>query len=135
MGMFNVVSTVTFATGIASAGIKGAIWLSGKQGGKSLIGRAGTSVAKGSKSFVEFSSKTGISKGGQKVFSHQARFPKINLNMRLDRGYRAPYKNTTSLYLGKPYNGFNTHINIQKPGTFNYHIPLNPLKWKYYNIP
>ncbi|MFO7862488.1 MAG: hypothetical protein R6U85_00670 [Salinivirgaceae bacterium] len=92
-------------------------------------------AAKGSKSFVQFSSKTGISKGGQKVFSHQARFSKPNLNARLDRGFRAPFKNTTSPYLGKPYNGFNTHINIQKPGSFNYHFPLNPLKWKYYNIP
>lgn len=99
----------------------------------------GTSVeaiaAKESKSFVQFSSKTGITKGGQSVFSYQARFPKPNLNIRLDRGFRAPFKNTTSPYLGKPYNGFNTHINIQKPGSFNYHFPINPLKWKYYNIP
>ena len=95
-----------------------------------------TRAVKGSKPFVQFSSKAGISKGGQRVFSHQARFPKSNLNIRLDRGFRSPLKGTSKFpYLGKPYNGFNTHINIQKPGSFNYHIPLNPLKWKYYKIP
>lgn len=92
-------------------------------------------AAKGS-NFVKFTS-TSIqkSKNGITKFSFQVRFPKSNLNIRLDRGFRAPLKNTTSNYLGKPYNGFNTHINIQKPGSFNYHLPLNPLKWKYYNIP
>ncbi|MEM9687285.1 MAG: RHS repeat-associated core domain-containing protein, partial [Bacteroidota bacterium] len=87
------------------------------------------------KSFVQLSSKIGKSSAGQRVFNFQARFPKSNLNVRLDRGFRAPFKNTKSPYLGKPYNGFNTHINIQKPGSFNYHFTLNPLKWKYYNIP
>ncbi|MDH5380587.1 MAG: hypothetical protein OEW75_07040, partial [Cyclobacteriaceae bacterium] len=94
-----------------------------------------TVAAKGGKSFVQLSSKVGISPAGQRAFSFQARFPKLNLNVRLDRGFRAPFKNTTSNYLGEPYNGFNTHFNIQKPGSFNYHLPLNPLKWKYYNIP
>ena len=50
-------------------------------------------AARGSKSFVQFSSKKGITKGGQSVFSYQARFPKPNLNVRLDRGFRAPFKN------------------------------------------
>jgi hypothetical protein len=88
------------------------------------------------KSFVQFSSKIGRSPAGNRTFSFQMRFPKSNLNLRLDRGFRSPLKGTSkSPYLGKPYNGFNTHINIQKPGSFNYHFPLNPLKWKYYKIP
>ena len=93
------------------------------------------STAKSSSSFMQLSSKIGRSSSGNRVFNLQARFPKANINIRLDRGFRAPFKNTKSPYLGKPFNGFNTHINIQRPGSFNYHIPLNPLKWKYYNIP
>ena len=100
-----------------------------------LSGSATWQATKGGTPFVQFSSKTGISKGGQRVFSFQVRFPNPNLNIRIDRGFRAPFKNTTSSYFGNQYNGFNTHINIQKPGSFNYHLPLNPLKWKYYNIP
>jgi hypothetical protein len=106
-------------------------------GGRKLAAKAAVkTAAKTSNQFVKFSS-TGIqkSKAGITKFSYQARFPKSNLNLRLDRGFRAPYKNTTTNYFGKPYNGFNTHINIQKPGSFNYHLPLNPMKWKYYNIP
>ena len=129
-------------------GVRGALWggaiglVSGGYTGFAKAKAAGANVWSGkvkgvgrSKSFVQFSSKTGTSKGGQRVFSHQARFEKSNLNIRLDRGFRAPFKNTTSPYFGKPYNGFNTHINIHRPGSFNYHIPLNPFKWKYYNIP
>ena len=97
-------------------------------------GRIGYFAIRGSKPLVQLSSKIGRSPAGQRVFNFQARFPKYNLNVRLDRGFRAPFKNTTSNYFGKPYNGFNTHINIQKPGVFNYHIPLNPLKWKYYSV-
>ncbi len=102
-------------------------------------GAAGYKAAKANKlsePIIELSSKSGRSSSGKRTFSHQARFPKSNLNLRLDRGFRAPLKGTNnSLYLGKPYDGFNTHINIQRPGSYNYHIPLNPLKWKYYTIP
>ena len=54
------------------------------------------------KQYVQFTSKLGRSKVGQRVFSYQARFSKSNLNI-LDRGFRAAFKNTTSNYLGKPY--------------------------------
>ncbi|MDR7130958.1 RHS repeat-associated protein [Algoriphagus sp. 4150] len=103
--------------------------------GAGYVDDVAAAVPKFNNTIVRLSSKVGRSPAGNRVFNLQARFPKLNLNLRLDRGFRAPFRNTTSNYLGKAYNGFNTHINIQIPGKFNYHIPLNPLKWKYYKIP
>lgn len=94
-----------------------------------------SAVPKFGRQIARFSFRAGRSKSGQRVFSLQLRIPNLNLNLRLDRGFRAPHRNTTSNYLGSPYNGFNTHVNLQVPGKFNYHFPLNPLKWKYYNVP
>ena len=126
-------------------GAKDMLWGGGELFGGYYAGRfvswlrsAYTATSKATP-IVQFSMKAATtSRSGEKVFSYQARFPKINLNIRIDRAFRAPFHNVKAPYLGKQYNGFNTHLNIQGTGqgtNFNYHIPLNPMKWKYYTIP
>ncbi|MEQ5791616.1 hypothetical protein J4E06_11175 [Muricauda sp. NFXS6] len=67
------------------------------------------------------------SRGGNLTFQLGVRHKSSNFILRLERGARSPIYNTG---VGKSI--FGTHLNIQKVGSFNYHLYLNPGKWKYF---
>ncbi|MCL6275433.1 DUF6443 domain-containing protein [Muricauda sp. 2012CJ35-5] len=67
------------------------------------------------------------SRGGNLTFQLGIRNKSSNFIIRLERGARSPIYNTG---VGKSI--FATHMNIQKVGRFNYHLYLNPGKWKYF---
>jgi RHS repeat-associated protein len=95
-----------------------------KQLGIQLVDNIGVKV------FTEGFKKT---KKGNLTFSLKFYFPKQKFFIRFERGFRSPAQGTSKYkYFGKDFNGYNTHINVQKIGVFNNHHTLNPFKWKYY---
>tara|TARA_B110000091_G_scaffold186056_1_gene206283 strand:+ start:1146 stop:1646 length:501 start_codon:yes stop_codon:yes gene_type:complete len=72
--------------------------------------------------------KIAQSKSGNLIFGIGVRYKPTNFIFRFARGARSALYNTNKT----PGAVFSTHFNIQKVGVYNYHLYLNPNKWKYY---